>query len=352
MTSTRIQPSSAKLLWQDTQNFVSDIRLTDGRVYYKANSNVGNAVIAVYSGENGTGDILWSWHIWGVGDELPADVEITNKANAKFQMMDRVLGSLSAVSTSAMLYQWGRKDPIPNASAYYVDGKSVDISTSFPVTDGTGATIQTGVRNPASIIKPESLPGDWLATANNYLWGDVNEKDQYIWFSSGKYANAGAGAGWTDQKTIYDPSPVGYRVANKFTFTGFAVNSTGETPQGNTTSKLSYIYYVKYENDGWYFKKNSTDTEGVYFPMTGSRGAGSGSLMTGDGGSAYNTVGYTASYWASSINKNAGQSSTLTMGPHGTENTAADKNSYNSLNTVDFSHRANAYAVRCVRENQ
>ena len=86
--------------------------------------------------------------------------------------------------------------------------------------------------------------------------------------------------------------------------------------------------------------------------MTGSRGAGSGSLMTGDGGSAYNTVGYTASYWASSINKNAGQSSTLSMGPHGTENTAAGNNSYNSLNTVDFSHRANAYAVRCVRENQ
>ena len=351
VTSTRILPSSAKLLWQDTQNFVSDIRLADGRVYYKANSNVGNAVIAVYSGENGTGDILWSWHIWGVGNELPADVEITNMANAKFQMMDRVLGSLSAVSTSAMLYQWGRKDPIPNASAYYVDGKSVDISTSFPVTDGTGSTILTGVRNPASIIKQVSNPGDWLTTANNYLWGDVNEKDLYTWFSSGKYANAGAGAGWTDQKTIYDPSPVGYRVANKFTFTGFAVNNTGETPQGNTTSKLDYINYVKYENNGWYFKKNSTDTEGVYFPMTGSRGAGSGSLMTGSGKSAYNTVGYTASYWASSINKNAGQSSTLEMGPHGTENTSAGNNSYNSLNTVDFSYRANAYAVRCVREN-
>mgnify|MGYP004511306357 FL=1 len=351
VTSTRILPSSAKLLWQDTQNFVSDIRLTDGRVYYKANSNVGNAVIAVYSGENGTGDILWSWHIWGVGDKVPADVEITNKANAKFQMMDRVLGSLSAVSTSAMLYQWGRKDPIPNASAYYVDGKSVDISTSFPVTDGTGSTILTGVRNPASIIKPESLPGDWLTTANNYLWGDVNEKDQYTW-SGNQYANAGAGAGWTSQKTIYDPSPVGYRVANKFTFTGFAVNNTGETPQGNTTSKLGYINYVKYENDGWYFKKNSTDTEGVYFPMTGSRGAGSGSLWTGSGKSAYNTVGYTASYWTSAINKNAGQSSTLAMGPHGTENTSSSNNSYNSLNTVDFSHRANAYAVRCVRENQ
>lgn len=352
VTSTRILPSSAKLLWQDTQNFVSDIRLTDGRVYYKANSNVGNAVIAVYSGENGTGDILWSWHIWGVGDKAPADVEITNRANAKFQMMDRVLGSLSAVSTSAMLYQWGRKDPIPNASAYYVDGKSVDISTSFPVTDGTGSTILTGVRNPASIIKPESLPGDWLTTANNYLWGDVNENDQYTWYSNGKYANAGAGADWTDQKTIYDPSPVGYRVANKFTFTGFAVNNSGETPQGNTTSKLGYINYVKYENDGWYFKKNSTDTEGVYFPMTGSRGAGSGSLWVGSGKSAYNTVGYTASYWASAINKNAGQSSTLAMEPHGTENTSSSNNSYNSLKTVDCSYRANAYAVRCVRENQ
>ena len=352
VTSSRILPSSAKLLWQDTQNFVSDIRLADGRVYYKANSNVGNAVIAVYSGENGTGDILWSWHIWGVGNELPADVEITNKANAKFQMMDRVLGASSDISTRAMLYQWGRKDPIPNASAYYVDGESVDISTSFPVTDGTGATIQTGVRHPASIIKSTSQTGDWLANANLYLWGDKNENDYFNWYSSGKYTNAGAGAGWTNQKTIYDPSPVGYRVANKFTFTGFAVNSTGETPQGSTTSKLEYINYVKYENDGWYFKKNSTDTEGVYFPMTGSRGASDGSPWVNSGtSSAYNTVGYTASYWTSAINKNEAQSSTLAMGPHGTKNTPAGNNSFNSLKTVECSYRANAYAVRCVREN-
>ena len=72
VTSAAISPRSAKLLWQDTENFVSGISLKEGRVHYTANKNVGNALIAVYSGENCTGDILWSWHIWGVGDTLPS----------------------------------------------------------------------------------------------------------------------------------------------------------------------------------------------------------------------------------------------------------------------------------------
>ena len=77
--SAYISPKSAKLLWQDMDGFIdaSSVRLgTDGRCYYTANKNVGNAVIAVYSGDNQTGDILWSWHIWGVGDEMPSDESV------------------------------------------------------------------------------------------------------------------------------------------------------------------------------------------------------------------------------------------------------------------------------------
>lgn len=346
VTSAAISPKSAGLIWQDTENFVSGVNLKDDRVYYTTNTNVGNAVIAVYSGENGTGDILWSWHIWGVGDELPSDEEYTNKAGAKFTVMDRTLGAHSSTSYYATLYQWGRKDPIPNSTIYYVDGAATDIEKSYPVFKDNNATILTGIQHPGELVNASE---DWLGTANEYLWGDYNKDDQYTWYSTGKYSNPAAGAGWSHQKTIYDPSPVGYRVANKFTFTGFAVNTTGDTPSGNSTTKLDYINYVKYDN-GWWFKKDADDTVGTYFPMTGSRSGSTGSLWV-DGNAPYNTVNYTASYWSSAAQKNAKQSHQFSMNPYSTKNSAAGSNSLNAINTVDFAYRVNAFAVRCVREN-
>lgn len=343
-----INPASAALLWEDTQNFIGKVELRDGRVYYTANSNEGNAVIAVYSGANCTGDILWSWHIWGTGDTLPSDEELTNQAGATFTVMDRNLGATKMPSSASMLYQWGRKDPVPNAVVYYVNGGAADIEKSYPVVSDDAASIETGIRNPGSLVYCPSGNSDWLLEHNKSLWGDSNINDQYTWYSTGKYTNPEAGAGWTDQKTIYDPSPVGYRVANKFTFTGFVKNTDGTTPQGNSTPKLEYINYVKYEN-GWYFKRNSSDTEGIYFPMSGSRGAMTGSLWVG-GNSPYSTLDYSASYWSSACQKNLTASQTLSLAPYSTTNSPAGYNSYNAVNTTDFSYRMNAFAVRCVRE--
>lgn len=353
VTSAAISPKSAKLLWQDVEGFIqaSSVRLgDDGRVHYTAAKNVGNALIAVYSGENCAGDILWSWHIWGVGDTMPQDEEVTNQAKATFLVMDRALGAPSLTSSAAMLYQWGRNIPIPNSRTYYVDGTLTDIEESYPVLAGETLTIQDGVQNPAKLLHCTAYSNnqDWLAEENEKLWGDTNKKDQYTWYSTGKYSNAEAGAGWTDVKTIYDPSPVGYRVPNKFTFTGFVTRTSGDTPQGNSTYKWEYINYVKYDN-GWYFKKNADDIVGSYFPMTGSRGATTGSLWVG-GNAPYLTLDYTASYWSSACQKNAHQSHEMSFAPYSDTNSAAGNNSYNAVNTVDFAYRANAFAVRCVRD--
>lgn len=352
VATSKIAPKSAKVLWQDVEGFVDEgsVRLgADGRVYYTAAKNTGNALIAVYSGEGCTGDILWSWHIWGVGDTMPQDEEVTNQAKATFMVMDRALGAPSLTSSKAVLYQWGRNVPIPNSTAYYVDGKPVDIGESYPVWANESTTLQDGVQHPDKMLHCTAYSNnqEWLAESNNYLWGDTNMNDQYTWYSEGKYSNAGAGAGWTDQKTIYDPSPVGYRVANKFTFTGFVTRTSGDTPSGTTLAKLPYINYVKYDN-GWYFKKNADDTVGSYYPMTGSRGAANGSLWVG-GNAPYLTVDYTASYWTSACQKNERQSHEFSLAPYSDESSTTS-NSKNAVKTVDFAYRANAFAVRCVRD--
>lgn len=61
-SATRLAPAAAELLWQDSPALLSDIRLEQGRVHFSVGEQQGNAVVAV---RDGSGKILWSWHIWG-----------------------------------------------------------------------------------------------------------------------------------------------------------------------------------------------------------------------------------------------------------------------------------------------
>lgn len=340
--SASIDPKSARLMWEDTEGFISGVSLVKGKVRFTAEKNVGNAMIAVF---DGAGNVLWSWHIWGVGDTLPEDEVVTNQAKATFRVMDRTLGALSKTSYLTTLYQWGRKDPIPNSTTYYVDGNATEIEKSYPVHkpgSAAQATILTSIQHPECIIDDYSgNAGDWLASDNNnkynLLWGDGNTK--YVW----RKTDPAAGAGWTNGKTIYDPCPSGYRVSSKFAWTGFCGSSTGDT------KNIDYIYFVKYEN-GYYFKKNSNDKVGCYFPMTGSRGSKLGTLWVGNGASAYTSLNYTASYWASAPSTNLGKGARLSITPYD-PSPSTTQSSKNSINTVDETEwRSMAHPVRCIRE--
>lgn len=353
--SAYISPKSAKLLWQDVDGFVdaSSVRLgADGRCYYTANQNTGNAVIAVYSGENQTGEILWSWHIWGVGNEMPADDVYTNKVGSQFTVMDRTLGAHSKTSEYVTLYQWGRKDPFPNSSTYYVDGVAQEVEKSFPVYVSQTGTIAEAVQHPAELQKYiDNFHANWMAETNNYLWGDTND------FKPGwpdYLEDPQACAGWTNAKTIYDPSPVGYRVANKFTWTGFVKRNDGDTSGiSGTTSRLDYINYVKYEN-GYYFKRNDSDTEGAFYPQTGCRYGSSGTMWSAGQGSVLMRGG-SSKYWSASPYPVGGTSDAysayMMIGSYTDVNGSTPWGAENKIKVCDFmSSRRDACAIRCVRE--
>lgn len=350
-TSASIDPKSAKLMWEDSEGFISGVSLVKGKVHFTAEKNVGNAMIAVF---DGAGTVLWSWHIWGVGDTMPEDEVVSSQATisekstlkVKYTVMDRTLGALSKTSYFTTLYQWGRKDPIPNSTTYFVDGQATDIERTYPVYkpgSAADATILTSIQHPECIIDDyKDQAGDWLASdkTNNYnlLWGDANTT--YV-FNKSKPA---AGKGWTNGKTIYDPCPSGYRVSSKFAWTGFCGSSSGDT------KNIDYINFVKYEN-GYYFKKNSSDGVGIYFPMTGSRGCKTGSLWVGSGASAYSSLNYDASYWASAPSQNLGKGARMSISPYVASPSSSTQTSANSINTVDESgNRSATHPVRCIRE--
>ena len=131
----------------------------------------GNAIIAVFSGENGSGDILWSWHIWFV-ERYDADECAERYPNGKV-FMDRNLGALSNEKSdpqaNGLLYQWGRKDPF--AGKALIDGTMPITATSdfaFMAKFTSSDVYKTDVDY--SIAHPTTFIGNWNDGGDGDLW--------------------------------------------------------------------------------------------------------------------------------------------------------------------------------------
>lgn len=342
-----IDPKSVKVLWQDTRDFLTDVTLRDGRVYYtvvgsSTGSTAGNAVVAVYSEPDCQGEILWSWHIWGTIGE-PVDEEYTNQAGAKFMVLDRELGAVR-VGQNGCLYQWGRKDPFPGCHSgsfiYNDEYTSKSVSNTYPyLIENDNATILDAVRNPQYLISGTGYTNlNWLAEANYYLWGDA---DRYL---PGVLTDPSAGAGWNQQKTIYDPSPVGYRVANIFTFSGFTKCPSGTNGDVDNTHKLDSLNYVKATTGtyNWYFKKNADDTEGVVYQAIRSR----------DGMEGYRkkNAGYGGYWWSAEAYDNGGKATACYLNTDKFDGEGYNSNYHVIKTYARGTYLRDAYAIRCVRE--
>lgn len=156
------------------------------------NLHPGNAVIAARDAQ---GKILWSWHIW-----VPQTEIVTmNYGILAPDMMDRNLGALVAATADApapvesfgLSYQWGRKDPFPNAMAPKSSSNATVAGVAVTQMKGSGSADESKITLEQSIANPTLLGftqnGDWLTPQTNNLWMD-------------------------SEKTIYDPCPPGYRV--------------------------------------------------------------------------------------------------------------------------------------------
>ena len=107
--------ASAAEVWDDN-NIVKSVSLhtaSSGQPYIVVETPAsfarGNALVAV---KNGSGDILWSWHIWATSYRPGADDRtIGDGTNGCWNFMPLELGMTSTSDASCTLYQWGRKDP-------------------------------------------------------------------------------------------------------------------------------------------------------------------------------------------------------------------------------------------------
>lgn len=188
----------------------------------------GNAII---SGMDINGVRQWSWHIW------VTDAEIGTAGDTNF--MDRNLGAFgnsnvdddildydeNILNSHGLFYQWGRKDPFPTARTYNASG-------------GDSAYIYNDSGSATSIDFDESSAATGYLIYTNYKpdhFLTANSNSSYDWLYGSNRSDDLWGTGST--KSIYDPSPKGWRVPASSDFDQFdtvdAVSTYGATINGN-----------------------------------------------------------------------------------------------------------------------
>ncbi|MFR4193534.1 MAG: hypothetical protein ACLT3K_03225 [Bacteroides ovatus] len=240
-----ITPKSAKLIWQDKENVISQVAFnaTTNRVEFLSH-DAGNGIIAVYDNiDPNTEDakVLWSWHVWCT--EKPEVIELGLPTNGEtysgknYKIMDRDLGATTntpdKLTTRGLGYQWGRKDPfsIPDsfesteeAFIYNVRGgkfKHIEIEKNENI-----GTIEYAINHPEVFIICTGVYSsrDWLYYISHYNPNDKSalSGNQYLWgnnpYSRYKMVNV------KSMKTLYDPCPAGYTAPPSDVYCAFLRN--------------------------------------------------------------------------------------------------------------------------------
>ena len=260
----------------------------NGYVYFSTPETFanGNASIAV---RNSKDVILWSWHIW-CAEEGWIDQVYANEAGT---MMDRNLGATSAtpgdIGAFGLLYQWGRKDPFLGSCSD--SGTTLAASTGNWSVVSAHKTIVWAEENPTSFI----TGSEWCTGV-----GSGTSPEGYRWKE--------------DEKTLYDPCPVGYRV-----------------PDGGAEGFWATAYVATLgegSDKGRYWEL--ADGTHAWYPAVGGQNYNSGAL--------YN-VGFSGNCWsASPIPDSSIYAYDLYFIINGNVKPASD------------GFRGGGYSVRCVRE--
>lgn len=189
-------------------SFTSEANIPDNPETEGVNEFVdkqGSALIAIRDASH---NILWSWHIWS----SDIDESLYEGYDGISALMDRNLGAKSSADYG-FWYEWGRKDPFirihPTGDIHLDYTTYPEVVFDRANTEGVSDIIAYSVLNPTTWIPSD---GRWA--------------DHHI-------------AKWSSEKTMYDPCPVGWKVADMETF----------------VYRGSYIFY---DQDSGIFNNNYT----------------------------------------------------------------------------------------------
>ena len=306
--------NGAKIVWADEANLVhlsaSPIKQDGGNAYLdfevkQADIKSGNAVVAVT--KNGT--VVWSWHLWFAPQSALTPIPVTNYQNKVYNFTEETLGwkptkwegstyntprtvkvrveqtianngtkQVSDITITqnpgtvrtgiATLYQFGRKDAFPGMDETQLPQGSINKNA------GNNMSITNGIQYPDRFYMSGS---NWN---NNYGYYNLWSADNMV------AGSLNVGNDDPVVKTVYDPSPVGFKMPANNAFTGFTANGKNEgTKNVDGTDDLQTFS----NNFGYNFWTSSSKTATIYFPASGYRSYDDGSL---------NSVGSNGYYWS------------------------------------------------------
>lgn len=243
-----ITVSTAELLWQDAQGLILAVGI-DGdyltlTVGKDATTQEGNALVAA---KDGSGNIVWSWHIWVTRQTFAAsDLTDVTTGDHTYSVTPVNLGWVGDVVSATgynTYYQWGRKDAfIPGTGTGNGDHPVYNISnvavTGLTYVDNNDITIADNIKHPTTMYRTDDN-GPYNTIYYN-MWDAQQANSESLYYNS-MPATA-------TKKTVYDPCPVGFCVPTNYLYK----SSVGHMPW-NDTYKGSYLNGV------------------VFFPASGYR---------------------------------------------------------------------------------
>ena len=281
-----ITPVGVKLLWEDKNSLISGLDIKDGKVVFMYTGQEGNAQIAVTDASD---NILWSWHLW-LTDQ--PSVQVYKNDKGTFEVLDRNLGATRADRGSdtewrdsrGLLYQWGRKDPF-SQSEYYSNYSD------------TRLYLDEIVEDPRCFIRQDRWTFDdsWSSS----FWS-------------------------LNKKTIYDPCPVGYKVAASDIWDGFVL-------PGKDGVRLDQLNVSGTFNYGWEFYIND-NKETAWYP------ANNVLWYYNWGYTEHTNAGY---IW--SVNSDYWNTTALSYHYNDTRDMSVNRNNSHSS--------GHAFAVRCMKDD-
>lgn len=248
--------NGAKVLWTSTPDIVSDVTINNGNVEFKVNKDKmkeASVIIGVTSNTLGDYNVLWSWHIWITSKDVidtskdyfmrePLGFRHTEWHGTTYEKDRKVRLTFTQTRTGktaqveftqkasalvregqAMYYQQGRKDPLYPSNGMVLQSKGTDPNgynrgflpfwaVRMPL---IMARYRTYNPNDSGIGKGEAN-GDWM-------WINfTNQNDGTKYYNDAQHAtyfnlwdmNNCVGYQNTNAfvKTVYDPSPAGFRI--------------------------------------------------------------------------------------------------------------------------------------------
>ena len=277
----------AKVLWNSEPNLVKDAKISaDGKfVEFSVDQSKikeASAIIAVTRGTTNR-NVLWSWHIWITSKDVvdtdngyfmrqPLGFRHTKWQGTTYEKDRKVRLTVTQTRTGktatveftqkaspmvregeAMYYQQGRKDPLINATGFShqppVNNSGLVLlhSVNFPMRMGAARRYnETGVSK-----------GNW-----DWCWNpDENGTYFNLWDANNRQGHGYAGA---FVKTVYDPSPVGFRVPRLAEFEKINNGNNGKAAFTPLTGVLSYENFtiMNKGTNGYYWSSEKKEGPG------------------------------------------------------------------------------------------